>query len=43
LVGTFKLDVAIVDIVMPKVDGIEATKQMKALYPTVAVLILTAT
>ena len=35
-------DVAIIDIAMPKTDGIEATKQIKALYPTIAVLILTA-
>ena len=42
LAGTFKPDVAIIDIAMPKVDGIEATRQIKALYPTVAVLILSA-
>jgi NarL family two-component system response regulator LiaR len=40
--GTFRPDVAIIDIAMPKLDGIEATKQIKALYPSVAVLILTA-
>ena len=37
-----KPDVAIIDVAMPKVDGIEATKQIKALYPSVAVLILSA-
>ena len=42
LAGNFKPDVAIIDIAMPGVDGIEATKQIKALYPSVAVLILTA-
>ena len=42
LAGSFKPDVAIIDIAMPKLDGIEATKQIKALYPTIAVLILTA-
>jgi len=42
LAGTFKPDVAIIDIAMPKLDGIEATKEIKALYPTIAVLILTA-
>ena len=42
LAGSFKPDVAIVDIAMPKLDGIEATKQIKTLYPTIAVLILTA-
>ena len=35
-------DVAIVDIAMPKLNGIEATKQIKALCPATAVLILTA-
>jgi NarL family two-component system response regulator LiaR len=42
LAGSFKPDVAIIDIAMPKLDGIEATKQIKALYPTMAVLILSA-
>ena len=42
LAGSFKPDVAIIDIAMPKLDGIEATKQIKALYPTIAVLILSA-
>jgi len=42
LAGGPKPDVAIIDIAMPKVDGVEATKQIKALYPTIAVLILTA-
>jgi DNA-binding NarL/FixJ family response regulator len=42
LAGTTKPDVAIIDIAMPKVDGIEATRQIKALYPSIAVLILSA-
>ncbi len=42
LAGSSKPNVAIIDIAMPKVDGIEATKQIKALYPAIAVLILTA-
>ena len=42
LAGSSKPNVAIIDIAMPRVDGIEATKQIKALYPAVAVLILTA-
>ncbi len=42
LAGSSKPDVAIIDIAMPRVDGIEATKQIKVLYPTIAVLILTA-
>ena len=42
LAGSSRPDVAIIDIAMPNVDGIEATKQIKALYPAIAVLILTA-
>ena len=42
LSGSSKPDVAIIDISMPKLDGIEATKQIKALYPTIGVLILSA-
>ncbi len=42
LAGSCKPEVAIIDIAMPKVDGIEATKKIKTLYPNVAVLILTA-
>jgi NarL family two-component system response regulator LiaR len=35
-------DVAIMDISMPKLNGIEATKQIKAIQPATAVLVLTA-
>jgi NarL family two-component system response regulator LiaR len=42
LVGTSRPDVAIIDINMPVVDGIQATKQIKSLYPATAVLILSA-
>ena len=42
LSGSSKPNVAIIDIAMPKLDGIEATKQIKALYPTIGVLILSA-
>ncbi len=42
LAGSLKPDVAIIDISMPKMDGIEATKQIKALFPTMVVLILSA-
>jgi len=42
LAGSFRPDVAIIDITMPKLNGIEATKQIKALYPSIIILILTA-
>ena len=42
LAVSYRPDVAVMDISMPKLDGIEATKQIKAQHPTVAVLVLTA-
>ena len=42
LATSVKPDVAIIDISMPRLDGIEATKQIKALYPSTAILILSA-
>ena len=42
LVATERPDVAIMDISMPKLNGIEATRQIKALRPATAVLVLTA-
>jgi NarL family two-component system response regulator LiaR len=42
LATNVKPDVAIIDIAMPKLDGIEATKQIKTLCPAITVLILTA-
>ncbi len=35
-------DVAVIDIAMPKLNGIEATKRIKAQSPSTAILILTA-
>ena len=42
LVKELRPDVAIVDIAMPVLNGIEATKQIKTISPSTAVLILTA-
>ena len=42
LANKLQPDVIIMDIAMPKLSGIEATKQIKALRPDTAVLILTA-
>lgn len=42
LVTKLRPDVAIVDIAMPRLNGIEATRQIKARCPATAVLILTA-
>jgi len=42
LVRELRPDVVILDIAMPRLNGIEATKQIKAVLPGTAVLILTA-
>ena len=42
MVAVHRPDVALLDISMPKLDGIGATMQIKASYPSTAILILTA-
>jgi NarL family two-component system response regulator LiaR len=42
LIETLKPDVAILDISMPKLNGIEVTRQVKPRSPSTAILILTA-
>jgi two-component system, NarL family, response regulator LiaR len=42
LATSLKPDVAIIDIAMPRMDGIEATKRIKAVRPSINVLILSA-
>jgi NarL family two-component system response regulator LiaR len=42
MAGKIKPDIIIMDIVMPKLNGIEATKQIKQVSPATALLILTA-
>lgn len=42
LVEAYQPDVAVLDIRMPEVTGVEATRQIKARFPQVRVLVLTA-
>ncbi|MCX6008395.1 MAG: response regulator transcription factor [Chloroflexi bacterium] len=41
LAKKFKPEIIIMDVSMPRLNGIEATKQIKALYPNMAILVLT--
>jgi len=42
LAGVHRPNVIIMDVAMPRLDGIEATRQIKASHPGIAVLILSA-
>jgi DNA-binding NarL/FixJ family response regulator len=41
LAKKYKPEIIIMDVSMPRLNGIEATKQIKALYPNIAILVLT--
>jgi serine/threonine protein kinase len=42
LTGQYQPDIVLLDLVMPQMDGVEATTQIKALSPATRVLILTS-
>ena len=42
LAGRLKPDLVIIDIAMPEIDGIEATRQIKEQFPDISMLVLTA-
>lgn len=41
LAGTLRPDVALIDIGMPRLNGLEVTRQIKARWPEIGVLVLT--
>ena len=42
LAGQLRPDVAVLDVAMPKLNGIEATRAIKEAYPDIAILIISA-
>ena len=42
LVASLKPDIVLMDLVMPEMDGIQATKKIKKQWPTIQVLMLTS-
>lgn len=42
LTATLKPDIVLMDLVMPEMDGIQATKRIKAKYPQIQILMLTS-